>query len=190
MIGTRRLLLRRWRAADAEPFHAMSRDPAVMRTIGPLLSRGESDAAIARQNEQLDRHGCCFWALERRADGAFIGFCGVQPGRAGTPIGGELEIGWRLARAEWGRGYAREAAQASLRWAWANTRLPRVIAVTTPGNARSRGLMERLGMARLADGDFDHPMLARGDPLRAHVTYAIARPAVRVRPAPARPRSR
>jgi RimJ/RimL family protein N-acetyltransferase len=118
-----------------------------------------------------------FWAIERREDGAFLGFCGVKPGAEDTPIEGEIEIGWRLAHEHWGKGYAREAAQASLDWVWANLDADHVAAITTPGNSNSWGLMERLGMTRAPEDDFDHPK-AVGD-LIPHITYRIARPAKR-----------
>ena len=174
MIETERLILRRWEDRDRAPFHAMCSDPAVMEHLGPLLTREEADAAIDRQNGLVDSHGYCFWAVERREDGAFLGFCGLKPGAEDTPIEGDIEIGWRLARDHWGSGYAREAAQASLDWGWANLDAPAIAAITTPGNVRSWGLMERLGMARVAEDDFDHPKAP--DWLKAHITYRIARP--------------
>ena len=177
MIETERLVLRSWELRDREPFAALGRDPEVMATLGPVLSREESDALIERLAGVEAQHGHTFWAAERRADGALIGFCGLVRGRPGTPIEGEPEIGWRLARAAWGRGYAREAAEACLSWAWANLPDGAVAAITAAVNGRSWGLMERLGMARDPAGNFDHPMVPDGSPLKAHVTYRIARPA-------------
>ena len=168
------------------PFEAMGRDPRVMAHFPALLMPGEARAMIARQEAMRTAIGHCFWAVERHSDRAFLGFCGVKPGPEDTPIEGELEIGWRLARNHWGQGYAREAAAAVLDWAWVNTDRNAVFAMTTPGNMRSRRLMERLGMSRVGDGDFDHPALAADDPLRAHVSYAIERPA---RPEPPNDRS-
>jgi RimJ/RimL family protein N-acetyltransferase len=175
MIDTERLILRGWRDTDRAPFYAMGRDVEVMRYLGGIRIRAETDAAIDRQIALQDTLGHCFWALERREDDAFLGFCGLKPGPAGTPIEDEIEIGWRLRRDAWGEGYAREAAQASLAWGWANLPVLEITAITVPGNTRSWGLMERLGMMRDAASDFDHPDVAQGDPLRRHITYRIAR---------------
>lgn len=175
MIETERLILRGWRDEDAAPFLAMGQDPEVMAYLGPLQTAEDVAAGIARQKDLLETHGYCFWALEERASGDFIGFCGLKPGAAGTPVEGRTEIGWRLARAYWGRGYAREAAQASLDWGWAKG-IDSIWAITVPANVRSWGLMERLGMTRRPDLDFDHPLPGLDERLKAHVTYSIERP--------------
>jgi RimJ/RimL family protein N-acetyltransferase len=176
MIETERLILRGWRDGDAAPFHAMGNDPEVMEFLGPFLSRTEAEETLVRQNAILAEFGFCFWAVERREDGAFIGFCGVKFGREDTPIEDEIEIGWRLARRYWRQGYAFEAAQATLDWVWANLAVDSVAAITATGNAKSAGLMERLGMVRALGDDFDHPIVPVGDPIRSHITYRIARP--------------
>ena len=176
MIATDRLILRGWRESDAEPFLAMGNDPAVMEYLGPPLIRDDVDMMLARQNGFLDTNGHCFWALERAEDGAFMGFCGIKPGALGTPVEGRIEIGWRLAQPYWGKGYAREAAEATLRWGWANLDVPDIWAITVPGNVRSWGLMERLGMTRRHDLDFDHPLPGLEERLKAHITYSIERP--------------
>lgn len=176
MIETDRLILRGWRDADVDPFHAMGNDPEVMRYLGPPMSRAEAEAAANRQNAFLASHGCCFWAAERKEGGALLGFCGVRPGPEGTPIAGELEIGWRLRRDAWGQGYAREAAEAAIAWVWANTDAPEIAAMTVAANTNSWGLMERLGMQRDLGADFDHPGVPDGNPLKRHILYRIARP--------------
>ncbi len=177
MIESERLILRSWEARDAEPFHALCNDRLVMRTIGSLLTREASDAAIERQRGFQDQLGYCFWVIERREDGAFLGFCGLKPGAEGTPIEGAVEIGWRLDSAEWGKGYAREAAAASFDWSWNNLAVDAVMAITAHINDRSLGLMERLGMTRETSADFDHPLVPEGNPLRPHITYRADRPA-------------
>ncbi len=177
MIDTERLIVRPWRDSDRAPFHAMSCDPEVMATLGPVQTRAESDTAIDRQIAVQGARGYCFWALEDRADGSFLGFCGLKIAPDAIPgIEGAIEIGWRLRRNAWGHGYAREAAAACIDWGWANLADDRIIAITTPSNVRSWGLMERLGMVRRHDLDFDHPALALDDPLRPHLTYEVLRP--------------
>ncbi|MGK6324035.1 GNAT family N-acetyltransferase [Sphingomonas sp. DT-51] len=175
MIVTLRLILRPAEPRDRAALHAMWADALVMAELGPVKDAAASDAAIAR-HAGYRAEGIGFGTVERRADGAVIGFCGLKPGAPTTPIRGELEIGWMLARAAWGQGYAREAAAAWIDWAWAHRAEPRVVAITAARNVASRRLMERLGMHQLADGAFDHPDFAADDPRRATVTYAIDRP--------------
>lgn len=139
----------------------------------PVSSREECDSAIDRMMVVQTEHGYCFWALEHKADRRFLGFCGLLPPR---PPLVEIEIGWRLASDVWGQGYAREAAEASLSWAWRSLEVPSIAAITVPANERSWGLMQRLGMAYVEGGDFDHPDLPESDPLRRHVLYRISRP--------------
>jgi RimJ/RimL family protein N-acetyltransferase len=177
MIETERLILRSWQEDDAAAHHAMCSDPAVMAYLGPAPSLAESAAVVIRQNALLADYGACFWALERRDTGAFIVWCGIKPGPVATPIDGKPEIGWSLVQTEWGQGYAREAAEASLAWGWHELNLPTIWAITVPANTASRALMERLGMTRVIDGDFDHPKLADDDVLRRHILYRIDRPA-------------
>lgn len=177
MIETARLTLRNWQDSDRAAFNAMGRDPAVMEHLGPLQSQADTDAMIARLQGIAAEHGHSFWAIERHDDQEFLGFCGLKMAPENIPgIENAIEIGWRLRRSSWGQGYAREAAEAALAWGWSNLAANRIVAITTPANRRSQGLMLRLGMVHRPDLDFDHPKLAIGDPLRPHVTYEIFRP--------------
>lgn len=175
-IDTGRLALRPWRADDAEPFLAMCNDAAVMEFLGPPMTRAQVDEVIERQNAIQRQLGHCFWAVQPHDSADMIGFCGLKPGPAGTPLDGRIEIGWRLAQAHWGKGFAKEAARAALDWGFANLPVRDIWAITVPGNMRSWGLMERLGMERRDDMAFDHPALADNDPLKPHITYVKARP--------------
>ncbi len=176
-IPTERLILRPWREADHDVLLALCSDSRVMEFLGPPLTAAEAHGMIARLRLCQAGHGYSFWAVERRADGLVLGFCGLKPGQAGTPIEGAIEIGWRLAVDAWGQGYAREAARASLDWGWANLEADAIWAITAPANVRSWGLMERLGMTRRADLDFAFPDLPPDDPLSPCITYSIRRPA-------------
>jgi RimJ/RimL family protein N-acetyltransferase len=174
-LQTERLVLRDWRDDDLAPLHQICSDPLVMATIGPLQDREAARAGLARLMARAARDGHTFWALERKSDGRMIGFCGLAKGTV-PQIENDIEIGWRLASDCWGQSYAREAAQASLAWMAANRPGEPVCAITSVGNVRSRGLMERLGMRRDPAMDFDHPNVPEGSPLKAHVTYWLDEP--------------
>lgn len=173
-LETPRTVMRSWRADDLDAFHAVCSDPEVMATLGPVMSKDEVAALIVRMQGIEAEHGHCFWALERREDTRLIGWCGVIRGSVG-PIVDKAEFGWRIAREAWGQGLVTEAARAALGWLFANRRDEAAYAITNTDNHRSRAVMERLGMQRMPDGDFDHPKVAIGNPLRPHVTYRIER---------------
>ncbi|WP_375395738.1 GNAT family N-acetyltransferase [uncultured Sphingomonas sp.] len=173
VIETERLILRQWREADADAMHAMGQDARVMAYLGPLYDRAAAERLVAGRIVNQSLFGYCFWPIERRADGMFLGFCGLQLGPKGTPIEGGIEIGWRLAHHAWGYGYAREAAEATLAWGWDTFDMGHIAAMTVPMNTRSGHLMEWLGMRRVVNEDFDHPDLAEDDPLRRHIYKVI-----------------
>lgn len=169
---TERLILRSWRDGDAERFEAACNTPAVTRYLGGLQTREQIEETVRRLQQTEADNGFCFWAVERQADGAFLGFCGLKRmNSAGAPevMQGAPEIGWRLREDAWGQGYAKEAALASLDLAFGQFGLDQVYAITMTGNAASWGLMRRLGMTPRPDLDFDMPVHGR------HVTYRIGR---------------
>lgn len=174
IMETQRLLMRRWRDSDRAPFAALCADAEVMRHFPALLSLNESDALVAKIESHFDSHGFGLWALERRSDGCFLGFTGLLRVDFNSPITGEVEIGWRLARAFWGEGYAREAAEAALNFGFGQLGLARIVSMTVEANTRSWSLMEKLGMGRAPELDFEHPRLPEGHPLRPHIVYAIS----------------
>ena len=174
-LETERLILRSWREADIDPFHAICSDPVVMATLGPLMTRDEVAALVARMQRLQCELGHCFWAMERKVDRQLIGWCGIIRGSVATPIAAMLEAGWRMTPAAWGKGYVTEAAVASVRWAFNHHNDDAVWAITTTENHASRAVMERLGMEYLPELDFDHPKVAADSSLLSHVTYRIAR---------------
>ena len=104
LIETERLVLRNWREADRDPFAEMSLDPEVMAYLDGPMDRAASDALIDRLLGEAQQNGATFWAVERKGDGAFLGFCGLRRGgHPGTAVPAELEIGWRLRRDAWGK---------------------------------------------------------------------------------------
>lgn len=170
---TARLTLRDWREDDWPEFWRATNTPAVMRWLGGVMDEAGQAAARARVEQYQAEHGHTFWVIERRSDGALLGFCGLK--RSNQPGGpqGMMEVGWRLREDAWGQGYAKEAAATSLALAFEPFGADEVIALTVAGNTASWGLMERLGMQRREDLDFDS---ADFDPKNPRIiAYAITR---------------
>jgi RimJ/RimL family protein N-acetyltransferase len=175
MIETARLILRPFEERDRAAMRALWADPVMTADLGGVRDAEGADAIVARhEGYRISHDGLGFWVTERRGDGAIIGYCGLKPGAEGTPIAGELEIGWSLAPGFWGQGYASEAARAGLDWGWRHRAALRIVAITSRRNAASRKVMERIGMRHV--GDFRHPKYAADDPVGDSVTYAIERP--------------
>jgi len=171
---TPRLRLRQWRESDREPFAALNADPEVMEFFPSLQSREASDASIDAWQARFASQGWSNWAIELRATGEFLGFTGLSVPRRVLPFSPCVEVGWRLAREHWGRGYATEAARAALEVGFTRLGLGEIVSFTTIGNLRSRAVMERIGM-RNAHQDFDHPGVPEGHPLRRHCLYRMSR---------------
>jgi RimJ/RimL family protein N-acetyltransferase len=172
-LRTERLLLRRWRARDRGAFVAMNADEEVMEHFPATLSKAESVAMIERTEACFERRGYGLWAIELRDGEPFIGFVGLSPVDIPVPFAPAVEVGWRLARPFWGQGFATEAAAAAVTLGFAERGLREIVSFTAVGNARSRAVMERLGMRRDPEGDFDHPLLGEADRLRRHVLYRL-----------------
>ncbi|MER7006821.1 GNAT family N-acetyltransferase [Dactylosporangium sp. NPDC000555] len=189
-MRTERLLLRRWTDDDREPFAALNADPEVMRYFPRTLSRRESDTFVDRIVQQFDEYGYGLWAVST-ADDPFIGFVGLVWQRIDTPWAPALEIGWRLARRAWGKGYATEAAIAARDYAFrpangtgdgdraggevSGAGVDEIVSMTTVTNTPSQAVMRRIGMHRDPADDFIHPSLGADHPLAQHVLYRLRR---------------
>jgi RimJ/RimL family protein N-acetyltransferase len=172
-LETERLILRRWRAEDREPFAEMNRDPRVMEFFPALLTEEESNERVDRFDAHLELHGFGFWAVELRRSAEFAGFIGLAIPRFDTAFTPCVEIGWRLAHRFWGMGLATEGARAAMRQGFEELGFSELVSFTVPGNVRSRRVMEKLGMQHDAAGDFDHPLIAEGHAMRRHVLYRL-----------------
>lgn len=176
-LATDRLALRRWRDADREPFAALNADPAVMEYFVAPLSRAESDAFVDRIEASFADRGLGLWAVEEAASGRFAGFVGLWPADFEAAFTPAVEVGWRLARWSWGRGFATEAARASLADGFGRLGVAEIVSFTSVLNGRSQRVMRALGMTRDPAEDFDHPRVPEGHRIRRHVLYRLARPA-------------
>ncbi len=170
-LHTPRLLLRGWRAEDRDPFAEMNADPIVREHFPALLAKNESDTFADRIEAEFVERRFGLWAVEIPGVAPFAGFTGLSvPGfeASFTPC---VEVGWRLAREFWGHGYATEAARAAIEFGFTEASLDDIVSFTVPANMRSIRVMEKLGM-KFA-GEFDHPAIAAGHPLRRHVLYRL-----------------
>ena len=154
-MRTHRLKLRSWTMDDIPRYHEACNTPAVMHWLGGVQSRFELKRDVRYFIRSELRDGFSFWVVERRSDGAFLGFCGLVriPDRD-CPFRGELEIGWRIRESEWRRGYAFEAASAVLQYALDVLKADLVVSRSAVGNLPSQGLMRKLGLVRRPDLDY------------------------------------
>lgn len=182
MLTTDRLVLRRWRHGDREPFAAMNADPEVMEHFPDTLSAEQSDALVDSIESGFEQRGFGLWALEIAETGRFIGFTGLSVPRFEAHFTPAVEIGWRLTRSSWGHGYAGEAARRALAFAFDDLALAEVVSFASHSNLRSQKVMERIGMTHDPADDFDHPALDEGHPLRRHVLWRITAEGRRDRP--------
>lgn len=172
---TERLILRDWREEDWEPFWQGTNTKAVMRWLGGMCDEVKRDAVKQHLLGYARDHGHTFWAIERKEDGAILGFCGLKRcNQSGGPLG-MMEVGWRLREDAWGQGYAKESATASLDLAFDRFGADEVVALTVKGNTASWGLMERLGMERREDLDFANADFDPDNPVI--IVYSITREA-------------
>ncbi|NCB37968.1 MAG: N-acetyltransferase [Erysipelotrichia bacterium] len=173
-METERLVLRNWLKRDLKPFASMNSDPVVMEFFPKMLSEDESNAMAANIQNHLDREGWGLWAVERKDCGKFIGFTGLSVPKVILPFSPCVEIGWRLAKEHWGKGFASEAARAVLKFAFSEIQLEEVVSFTAKINLRSQAVMKRIGMQN-TDFDFKHPNVPPESILCHHVLFKAFR---------------
>ena len=173
-LQTERLKLRSWRDEDLPTFARMNADPIVMQYYPAVMTEQESHSMAQRFIALMEPRGWGFWALERLEDGLFLGFTGLHEPAYDLPVTPCVEIGWRLAKEYWGKGYATEAALACMQMAFKQLELAKVYSFTSVSNHKSRAVMERIGMKNMHQ-NFEHPMIPERHPLREHYLYIAER---------------
>lgn len=174
-LKTPRLILRAWREADKPVFARINADPAVMKYYPAPLTAEESNDLAAEISHRMDEQGWGFWAVELKTTSKFIGFVGLNNPGYELPVSPCAEIGWRLAKAHWGMGYATEAGHAALDFGFTELQLPSIYSFASVTNTRSVNVMRRLGMNDTRQ-NFEHPIIPPNHPLREHVLYKINNP--------------
>ena len=177
LIKTPRLVLREWRDEDLPLIAAINGDPTAMRHFVKPMTREESDASIERYRASQATNGFCMWAVEAPGVAPLIGVLGLARTGFEPPLETGVEIGWRLAPAHWGKGYATEGAKAALKFGFEEIGLDEIVSTTTQVNEPSWRVMQRIGMTRDERADFDHPRVPEGHPIRPHILYRLKREA-------------
>ncbi|MFG2910546.1 GNAT family N-acetyltransferase [Kitasatospora sp. NPDC048286] len=173
-LATERLVLRRFTTADVDRLVELDGDPEVMRFLTggkPSAREWLEGKVLPLFLEHYRRYGDLgWWAAEDRTDGAFLGWFEFRPTREGER--GEVELGYRLRRAAWGRGYATEGARALVRRGFAELGVERVVAYTMTVNAGSRRVMEKSGLSFVRTFHEDYPEMIPGSE-HGEVEYAV-----------------
>ncbi len=173
-LETDRLYLRQWRKTDLKPFAQMNSSKDVMQYFPKRLSEEESDAMASKCLSLIEEKGWGFWAVSLKSNDTFIGFVGLNQPQQNLPFSPCVEIGWRLGKEFWGYGYATEAANACLKFAFEELKLDEVVSFTAKINERSQRVMKRLEMEDTRK-NFYHPALEVTDRLAEHVLYKVTR---------------
>ncbi|MDH5393723.1 MAG: GNAT family N-acetyltransferase [Gammaproteobacteria bacterium] len=171
-IKTERLLMRQWREEDLFDFWLLNSDPEVMEYLPEIPSEEDSNILAEKIIKLIARNGWGFWAIETLNDNSFIGFVGLNEPKYELPVNPCVEVGWRLARKYWGNGYATEAGNASLDFAFDNLNVNEIYSFTSVANKKSQAVMERLNMIN-THSNFNHPTIPDDSPYREHVLYKI-----------------
>lgn len=171
MIETKRLILRPWRADDILPFAEINSDSEVMEYLPKCLSLEETTQFYNRIVAEHDVYGYGLYAVETRNSCKFIGYVGFHHFDFKAEFSPGIEIGWRLAKEHWNKGYATEAAEACLKYACKHNLFKEVYSFTAIGNHRSERVMQKIGMKQT--GFFSHPALPDGHRLKPHVLYKL-----------------
>lgn len=176
ILETERLILREWKDEDIPAFVAMNQDPRVMEFFPALRTEQESRDGVEWHRRHFKEHGFCCYAVELKETGKFIGFVGLSIPPYQTHFTPCVEIGWRLAHQFWEKGYATEAAKAVLKSGFEKHSLKEIVSFTSTFNQPSMRVMEKIGLKRDFDGDFDHPNISKDHRLAKHVLYRLNAP--------------
>ena len=137
IIETERLVLRKWQANDLKPFAALNSDPRVMEYFPAVMSLAETEAMIKTIEERSQLNGFGYCSAELKETKEFIGFIGLNVPGYPLLFSPCVEIGWRLAFAHWGKGYAQEGARAALKFGFEKLNIAEIVSFTTVGNQKA-----------------------------------------------------
>jgi RimJ/RimL family protein N-acetyltransferase len=172
-IRTPRLLLRQWKDSDLDAWCEMNADAEVRKYFPKVNERADSEGEASRMKASITQRGWGFWAVEVPSVTPFIGAVGLFVPTFEAPWQPAVEVGWRLKRNTWGKGFATEAALAARDFGFTELKLPQIIAMSVITNEPSHRVMHRIGMARWDGMEFDHPRVPHDWPLKRHIVHRI-----------------
>lgn len=175
VLETDRLIFRTWEPKDAIPFYNINRDSKVTEYLLGPLSHKDVDNWIIKFNKQQDERGHSLWAAELKQTNELIGFVGLNYTAFEAEFTPAVEVGWRLGSQFWGNGYATEGGRAAVKFGFEQIGLSQIVSFTVPKNVRSTNVMQKLGLERDMNGDFEHPIISRDHRLSKHVLYRITK---------------
>ncbi len=174
LFNSLRLGFRNWNPEDLEVFAAMNSDPEVMRYFPATLTREASKTFMKRLQGHFKKTGYTYYATELLDSRELIGFIGLLEQDYVAPFTPATDIGWRLKKQFWGKGYAAEGAKRCLEFGFDGLGLNRIVAVCPALNKASERVMRKVGMEKM--GTFVHPLLADHPQLNPCVWYEMKKP--------------
>ncbi|HET7360369.1 MAG TPA: GNAT family N-acetyltransferase [Salinimicrobium sp.] len=172
LFQSSRLGFRQWNDTDLIPFAEMNADPEVMRYFPATRSFEESEKSLQQFKKHFEQYGYCFYAVDELASKNFIGFVGLNNPKFEAGFMPCTEIGWRLRKEFWNKGYATEAAKRCLEYGFKKLNLNKIVSFTSVLNIPSENVMKKIGMRKVKH--FLHPDVNTGHDLEEHVLYEIA----------------
>ncbi len=173
IFQSERLGFRNWIQSDVLNMSTINADPKVMEFFPVIATHQQTEAFVKRMQEQFEQKGFCYFAVDRLDIGEFIGFIGISEQTYESNFTPCVDIGWRLAQKQWGKGYATEGAKRCLEYAFNELGLVKIMSVCPEVNKHSEVVMQKIGMRKVKT--FDHPLLVSYEWLKSCVLYEIER---------------
>ncbi|CAM1368445.1 GNAT family N-acetyltransferase [Tenacibaculum xiamenense] len=171
LFKSKRLGFRNWKESDKPKMGMINSDPKVMEYFPKIPTQQETNQHIDRMRTQFSENGYCYFAVDKLENGEFIGFIGIAEQTFESDFTPCVDIGWRLARTEWGQGFATEGAKRCLEYAFNEIGLRNIKSICPEINDKSESVMKKIGMKKTKS--FYHPLLSEYKELQKCVLYEI-----------------
>ncbi len=173
LFTSQRLGFRGWSLDDLDAFFSLNSDEDVMEHFPKTLTKEETKAFIIRLQKHYETNGHNYYATEVKESGEFIGFIGLAYQDFESEFTPNVDIGWRLKKTAWGKGFATEGAKKCLDIAFNQLHINKVISTCTIANKSSEKVMQKIGMRKISE--FKHPKLEEYPKIQTCLLYEITR---------------